>query len=341
MKFILKLLLVSVFFFGFDSHPNPKSPIDSPFTLKERINVSSDILISSREFAVIDNFVYLHGMDKHTVHRMDLTTKKIDKMVGGQGNGPGEFSGMVATISTAYDRLFVSTVDLWVHAFDKDLKMITRKMEPSNYQNFSELSDGNMVVCAASFERAMSGGALNGMEVVNSDLNSITPTGKFAFTNTLDNMMLSRCFVASGPKYVLYAQLGEAAVYFYDHQGAQVKKVTFDNWSGEMKYLPDRPPNAATAMIESMGFKDHRTPMGGYIHSLHSTESYTIVQGGITTSNRLSSAAFIDHKSWTVKYAKLPQGCSTMRLQDDTLFCLYTRNEAVFLERYDVDVSKL
>src|SRR5690606_8400926 len=126
-----------------------------PFLLKERINVSSDMLINSRDFAVIDNFVFLYGADKHSVHRYDLTTKKIDKMAGGQGNGPGEFSAAVATFSTAYGRLYVSTLDLWTHEFNKDLKMVKRKMEPTNYQYFSELSDGNMVACVASFERAM------------------------------------------------------------------------------------------------------------------------------------------------------------------------------------------
>jgi hypothetical protein len=214
-------------------------------------------------------------------------------------------------------------------------------LELANTINFSELPDGNMVTCSTSFEDAMSGGTLYGMKVLDKDLSPITTTGKFTFTNTLNNMMLSRCFVASGPKHVLYAQLGEAAVYFYDHQGTQVKKVTFDSWSGEMSYLPDPQPSAATELFESLGFKDHRTPLGGYIQSLYSTESYSFIQGGFSVKDRFRSIAIVDHKTWAVKYTQLPKGCGIIRLQDDNLFCLYTRNEAVFLERYEIDVSKL
>lgn len=341
MKFYLKLLFVTVYLFGLDPYRNQESLSIGPFIFKERINLSSDLFIESRDFVVINNYAYLLSTDGYYVHRMDLATKKVDKMTGGQGNGPGEFSGVINSLSAAYGRIFVSTLDLWAHEFDKDLKLIQRKIAPSNYVNFSALTGGNMVVCNTSFERASQGGTLYGMEVIDRDHVSKTPTGKFVFSNQLSNMMLSRCFVASGPKYVLYAQLGEAAVYFYDHSGSLVKKVPFENWTSEMRYLGDSTPNPATQMLESFGFRDHRTPMGGYINSLNSSDSYSLVQGGVTTPDRFRSMAIIDHKTWNVYYTQLPQRCRNIRLQSNIMYCLITDGEVVAVDSYEIDLSNM
>src|SRR5690606_37953333 len=139
-----------------------------------------------------------------------------------------------------------------------------------------------------------------------------------------------------GGEYVAYAQTGEAAVYFYGETGEFQRKVPIEAWKGQIMFMDEPAENPAKAMLKSMGVKDLRTPLGGYISGVHVGETYTLVQGGLTTPQKLRTVALVDHSTWRVHYAELPVLCRSISLKGESFYCLLTREDKVLIEEFAI-----
>ncbi len=305
------------------------------FTLKRSFDVSNEDVTDARDFIVIGKHAYILSTNGMNIHRYDMDSKEFRGSVGGAGNGPGEFTMPVYSLASVNGLLYVTTVDSWVHVFSDNLEFRTRKFMVSLLSDFAALANGHAATCTMALPQKI-GDPVYGISRFDAEMETTGTDGSFAFHNALDNMMLSRCLLAGNTIVVAYAQVGEAAVYYYNQKGDQIRRVAIDQWKGEIRFMPESADNPAKQMLASFGVKDQRTPLGGLVQTLHMNPHYTLVQGGITTHDRLRSLVFVDHATWHTHYARLPKACRSMRLQGDSMYCLITDGDQVLLEEYSV-----
>lgn len=315
-----------------------QDPIVSPVSFDKRVlKVDFEVPsgLNAIHFDTDGTSAFIVSEDLFTLLKYDLNTGNQLGSVGGEGEGPGEFSEKILRINVIDRHVYVFS-GRTVHIFDKDLRYIDRHVTKYMMMGIRRLIDGNHIMCTMMVGDIPEPRSSYNMTVVKQMRFDQPDHTAFRLGDEMVNHGLSQCHIASNKTMVAATQIGALNVRFHTMAGTLRKRVPVNLAKKDLHYLNMYQPEVVTNIYKNMGYTDFRIPAGMHISNLQMGESYTMVQGGTTSEYVMRSVAIIEHGTWRVHYDVLPAECGINRLVGNTLVCMVSHEQTRSFSVYEL-----
>lgn len=287
-----------------------------------------------RDYIIVDSTLYAVSKDGFWVYAYDLNTKLITAKYGGKGAGPTELSAPVSSINKVNNEILVSTQDMWIIFFDRWLKMERRYFVKYNIHDVFLYSNGEYGACYSSFENISAIGFFN-VGKFNNDFSQMVNMNIYEIDNSIDNIFLSRCYVATNNNFAYTISAGSHDLFISSKQsGKLIRKVGLKHNKSEIQYLERNVPDAMKKMFEGFKVKDYRTPLGSYINSITATDDYVLVQGGLNAEHGLRTIYIVSTIDYSQNTHFINKECSFVKLQEEFVYCVIKAGVSTIVRQY-------
>lgn len=237
---------------------------DLRFQLVERHVVPNVIPSEYVSFGLIQQYLYLPGVDGYSIYRYDRIKREIDLSVSGRGGGPNEFTSQIQAIHSLKDRLMVVQTRGSVKFLNTSLRYLSRTITTNNIHDISKLDteEGLYLGCIVSMADFAETGSMHHLAVLNVGDRIDFDLNTFDLITTTENIWLQRCFHANNGSLIAAGRVADNKVYYFEKSGELLKEVAFT--SAVIHEFSGSPPGASE-VYSKYGIKDTRLPTTGMI----------------------------------------------------------------------------
>lgn len=316
----------------------PPDPTLSPITFGNRVHAVNFTIPSGRNaihFETDGRSVYVASEDLFTIYKFDVGTGGLLASVGGEGEGPGELSEKILRISLIDRHVYVLTGRV-IHRYDLDLNFVDRQVLTYMALDIRRMIDGGHLLCTMMMGDIPEPRSSYNMTVVKHSEYGDSDHTRFRLGGEMENHSLSQCLIATNKTMVAATQLGARNVRFHDMAGTLRKRVPVNLANKDISYLDIYQPEFLNRHYKAMGYSDFRIPVGSHVSSVHMSEAYTVVQGGITSEFHTRTVAIIEHGTWRVHYDVLPVECGNFRIAGTQMVCMVSHERNTYFAVYEL-----
>lgn len=310
----------------------------SPLTKVKTVRVADERLFASSHFAVLGGRGFIvNGMSKEIL-KLDLEQGTVVEVIGGEGDGPGEFNDAIIGLEVVDGMLAAMTAGRAVHFFDREGKFRHRRYAKESVWRIARYDRDHYVVCTMSVQNIITHGVYTQVGLVDLDLSGAVFYGQFSRHKPHKSQVLNSCRLGASRQMIAYGQAGSGEMHFYGIGRGHLKTVDLAVISdASIQYTQAAPRHSdPEGLFKKAGITIFNAPHIHPVMFVHVGEAYTVVQGAFAPGSGMKQFVAIRHSDWQVEYFNLPKPARLSHIQSDTLYVLRGSGGVV-----DIDVYRL
>lgn len=231
---------------------------------------------------------------------------------------------MIMNIVSSDDKVYVFTMDSFVHIFDHTLKFIERKFIKHTATSAVILDDGNILSYGSDLTGRGNDSDMSyfSMQVNSPDFTSQSEVYDFKIARTFPHIGYGAGYLARQDNAVMVAFYGLNTIDVYDLKGKNLQSIILSEWNNVPKTIKIPMDNQSVERMKSIGFTDPTLmPDGNVVQYISGEGKYAVVLGGKYSPEPLQSVAVISQK-FDVSYATLERKAEQVFVNNSQMYAL-------------------